>query len=98
MIYVMVVTPGSLCHDGRYHHRPVIKLQESYCFVNKCTIRIETSNVLLNIVNNTEGWLLAANAILICLQLSSMVTCIVVPMIPKPIHTNQLIQHCMLFE
>ena len=66
---IMIVIPGSLCIecssslmediDG---HGPVIKLQESYCFVNECTIRIETSNVLLNIVNNTEGWLLATNA------------------------------------
>ena len=70
IIYIMmIVIPGSLCiecssslmedSDG---HGPVIKLQESYCFVNECTIRIETSNVLLNIVNNTEGWLLATNA------------------------------------
>ena len=70
MIYVMVVIPGSLCiecsslmDDTSYGHGPVIKLQESYCFVNECTIRIGTLNtVLLNIVNNTEGWLLAANS------------------------------------
>ena len=70
MICIMVVIPGSLCiecsslMDDSYDHGPVIKLQESYCFVNECTIiiRTETSNVLLNIVNNTEGWLLAANA------------------------------------
>ena len=68
VIYVMMIIPYSLCAecgslmDKRYDHGPVIKLQESYCFVNECTIRIKTSNVVLNVVNSTEDWLLASNA------------------------------------
>ena len=68
IIYFMIVIPYSLCAecgslmDNRYGHGPVIKLQESYCFVNECTIRIKISNVVLNVVNNTEDWLLASNA------------------------------------
>ena len=66
IIYVVIITLCKGCsslmdNDSRYHHWPVIKLQESYCFVNECTIRTETSNVLLNIVNNTKGRLLATN-------------------------------------
>ena len=70
IIHIMIVIPGSMCKEcdplmdsnNRNHLRPVVKLQESYCFVNECTVRIKTSNVLLNVVNNTDGWLLATNA------------------------------------
>ena len=70
IIYIMIVIPGSLCKecsslmgdDNRNYLGPVIKLQESCCFVNECTVRTKSSNVLLNIVNNTKDWLLATNA------------------------------------
>ena len=38
-----------------------IPLNETYCLLNNCTIRIEESNILLNIVNNTEELIIAAN-------------------------------------
>ena len=45
-----------------YYNGPVIELQrKSYCFVNECTIRIKESDVLLNVINDTEGWLIVTN-------------------------------------
>ena len=45
-----------------YYDGPVIELQrKSYCFVNECTIRIKESDVLLNVINGTEGWLIVTN-------------------------------------
>ena len=35
--------------------------KSQYCFVNECTIRINDSNVLLNIINNTGDWIMATN-------------------------------------
>ena len=34
---------------------------ESYCIVNECAIRIKESNVLLNVIYNTGGWIIATN-------------------------------------
>ena len=54
---------GSLMDDGKmhYYNDSVMVLLESYCFVNECTIRMEESNVLLNIINRTGGWIIATN-------------------------------------
>ena len=35
--------------------------QDQYCIVDECTIRINDSNVLLNIINNTGDWIMATN-------------------------------------
>jgi len=35
--------------------------KSQYCFVNECTIRINDSNELLNIINNTGDWIMATN-------------------------------------
>ena len=39
-----------------------VVIAESYCFMNECTIILEKSNVLLNIINNTGDRILAANS------------------------------------
>ena len=41
-------------------HYPVT-LVESYCFVNECIIRLDSSQVLLNIINNTGDRIIATN-------------------------------------
>jgi len=39
-----------------------VEINESqYCFVNECSIRINDSNELLNIINNTGDWIMATN-------------------------------------
>jgi len=39
-----------------------IEVTESqYCIVDECTIRINDSNVILNIINNTADWIMATN-------------------------------------
>ena len=59
----MMVAPGSLCEecgssmddDQLYDYNDSVMIPlGSYCFVNECTIRIEESNVLLNVVNDTK--------------------------------------------
>ena len=69
IIYIFVmVAPGSLCEEcvssmnGQYYYNDSMMIPlETYCFMNKCTIRIEESNVLLNIINNTGDWIIATN-------------------------------------
>jgi len=36
-------------------------IEDDYCFVDECTIRINDSNVLLNIINSTGDWITATN-------------------------------------
>ena len=39
-----------------------ISLNETqYCFVDNCTIRVKDSNIVLNIVNKTEDWIIFTN-------------------------------------
>ena len=68
---IVMVSPGSLCEECgtsmdddklSYYNDSVIIPLESYCFVNECTIRIEESIVLLNVINNTGDWVIATNA------------------------------------
>ena len=68
---IVMVSPGSLCEecgssmddDQLYDYNDSVMVPlESYCFVNECTIRIEESNVLLNVINNTGDWVIATNA------------------------------------
>ena len=39
----------------------VLLNEDQYCFVDECTIRINDSNVLLNIINNTGDWIMVTN-------------------------------------
>jgi len=39
----------------------VLLSEDDYCFVDECTIRINDSNALLNIINNTGDWITATN-------------------------------------
>ena len=65
-----MVAPGSLCEecgssmddDKLYDYNDSMTIPlGSYCFVNECTIRIEESNVLLNVINNTGDWIIATD-------------------------------------
>ena len=71
LFIIVMFAPGSLCEEcgsfvpddqlyADYNDSVMIPL-ESYCFVNECTIRIEESNVLLNVINNTGDWIIATN-------------------------------------
>ena len=66
----MALPASSLCKEYSssmdddkiyYDNDSVILPLESYCFVNEHTIRIEESNVLLNVINNTGDWIIATN-------------------------------------
>ena len=49
-------------YDLEYNSESVMILPaEAYCFVDDCTIRIIESNELLNVVNSSGGWIVAAN-------------------------------------
>ena len=72
IVYIIIVisVPCSLCEKCgssmddeklRHYNNSVMIPLESYCFVNECTIRIEESNVLLSIINNTGDWVIATN-------------------------------------
>ena len=64
---IVMVFPGSLCEecgssvDEYYYNNSAMIPLESYCFVNECTIRIEESTVLLKVINNIGGWIIATN-------------------------------------
>ena len=72
VLVIVMVVPGSLCEERcgssmrdddqvYYHNDSVMIPLESHCFVNECTIRIEESNVLLSVINNTGNWIIATN-------------------------------------
>ena len=53
---------SSMDNDKIYYYNDSVVLPpESYCLVNECTIRINESNVSLNIINNTGEWITATN-------------------------------------
>ena len=71
LFIIVMLAPGSLGEEcgsfvpddqlhANYNDSMMIPL-ESCCFVNECTIRIEESNVLLNVINNTGDWIIATN-------------------------------------
>ena len=83
---IVMVAPGSLCgecgssmdDDKLYYYNVndsvMMPLAESYCFVNECTIRIEESNVLLNVINNTGDWVIATNTNLFMIFVNDNIT------------------------
>ena len=73
LVYIIYITmtliPGSSCKEcGSYkdddkaaYSDELVTIMEPYCFVNECMIRIEESDELLNVINNTGDWIIATN-------------------------------------
>ena len=61
LVLLAVLVDGKCGSDFPNKNTSWISLNETYCLLNNCTIRIKESSILLNIVNNTGEWIIVAN-------------------------------------
>lgn len=60
-ILLASVAEGNCGSDFPYNKTNLISLNETYCYVNNCTVKLKESNLLLNITNETGEGLVVAN-------------------------------------
>ena len=62
LLHISQLVKGYNFHNHFYCNQSKIEFNQSqYCFVNECTIKINDSSVLLNIINKIGDWITATN-------------------------------------